>query len=87
MPPFPPAILTTFPFSMPECAAFGAVATGQATPAFASAADALRAKIRACAARSFAAQHEITGESADPKRKNGETTAAMAARGSACRIG
>ena len=43
----------------------------RATPAFASAADALRAKIRACAARSFAAQHKTAGKTAASREDDG----------------
>jgi|LNFM01.1.fsa_nt_gb hypothetical protein len=51
----------------------------QATPAFASAADTLRAKIRACAARSFAAQHKTAGKTTGSQNDDrGKSAAAMA---------
>jgi hypothetical protein len=52
-------------------------------PAFASAADALRAKIRACAARSFAAQHKRAAQTIGSREDSGEKfrTAMAAGRG------
>lgn len=57
----------------------------QATPAFASAADALRAKIRACAARSFAAQHKTAGKTVGSQNDDGEKPAAAMATGRSVR--
>ncbi len=68
--PFTPSALTNCP--------------AQTTPAFASAADALRAKIRACAARSFAAQHKA-GKTAGSQKDDGEKSAAAMATGRSVR--
>jgi hypothetical protein len=57
-------------------------------PAFVSAADILRAKIRACAARSFAAQHKGAVRAAVSGKDGGEESqAAMAAGRGARKLG
>jgi len=73
---FGPPILTNVPPSPSGRTDFDESA---APPAFASAADALRAKIRACAARSFAAQHKAAVKTAGQRADDEEKSVAMAA--------
>jgi hypothetical protein len=77
-PPAPPPRQPPVPMTFPWPPA-GHEPTAPALPAFASAADALRAKIRACAARSFAAQHKPAVKTADLQPAVGNGEAAMAA--------